>query len=435
MSQRKLNTVLVLYHARGTYPLRHAIRSHLYCWKQYSHAKTIYINVAFGLPDRLLQANDFDVIIFDTSYMAMRWRDKDKFLNSAFIKTLNKSNAVKVIVPQDEFVYGNLISLFCNSIHVDLILSCADLRDQARIYENLKTHTHTIHQVLTGYLDDSAIKITKRLYVPIEKRGGDVAYRAWNVAYWLGEHAHLKVRIAEVFKTGCQRTGLAENISIDEKDVISGAGWFRFLANTRAVIGVEGGASVLDLDGHIKEKVETYMAEHPDATFGACRKACFASDENSLSLFCISPRHLEAVMMKTCQILVRGNYNGILEPNVDYIPVEKDFSNLDEALERLKDTASVEQMTERAYMRVVNSGLYNYSRFVRDTERLIVDTFQPKLGKNLYKKKAMWFLKLKDTLNWQIIRAEVAYSKNPELFKPIKFALKPLYLFLVKKAR
>ena len=56
---------------------------------------------------------------------------------------------------------------------------------------------------------------------------------------------------------------------------------------------------------------------------------------------------------------MEGRYSGVLEPERHYIPVRRDFSNLDEALERLRDVEAVEAMTERAYEEVYLSGRNN----------------------------------------------------------------------------
>jgi hypothetical protein len=80
---------------------------------------------------------------------------------------------------------------------------------------------------------------------------------------------------------------------------------------------------------------------------------------DSYAFFAISPRHLEAVITKTAQLLVEGSYSGVLEPERHYIPVRRDFSNLDEGLERLRDVEAVEAMAERAYREVYLSGQHN----------------------------------------------------------------------------
>lgn len=431
--------ILVLYHARGTYPLRHSVHSHLYCWKEHLKSQVIYSNVAFNIHLKLLHSHRFDAIIFDTSYMAMRWRDRQKFLNEKFIHKIEKSKAIKIIIPQDEFAYGDLISEFCNKAKIDLILSCANTVDQSRIYKNIVSNQLTIKRVLAGYLNNSTVKKVKKLYKPETQKKYDVSYRASSPPYWLGEHALLKMKIAEVFKAKCTTLKYCQDISTKEVDVISGNKWFNFLANTRAVIGVEGGASVLDLDGSIKTKVEKFMIANPLANFEECRRSCFKNEENTLSLFCISPRHLEAAMMKTCQILVEGEYNGILSPDVDYIPIKKDFSNIEEALIKINDKDYVNKLTENAYANVVLSGSYNYEKFVREIEGYIINLIKKKDNsqKNIFSHSIIsrTVFKIKDLLNWQIIRIESYYLKKPSLFKPFKIILKPLYLLFVKNNR
>ena len=111
-------------------------------------------------------------------------------------------------------------------------------------------------------------------------------------------------------------------------DTLFGDEWFRALAASRWTLGVEGGASILDRDGGIREATERYVAEHPDASFDEIEAACFPGRDGELALFAISPRHLEACATRTGQILVEGDYSGVLEPGRHYLPVRPDLSNL-----------------------------------------------------------------------------------------------------------
>jgi len=70
-------------------------------------------------------------------------------------------------------------------------------------------------------------------------------------------------------------------------------------------------------------------------------------------------------MTKTCQILVEGEYNGILKPYRHYIPIKKDFSDIDEALIMLKDKKYCQNMIDTAYEEIVQSGNYTYRKFVK----------------------------------------------------------------------
>ena len=52
---------------------------------------------------------------------------------------------------------------------------------------------------------------------------------------------------------------------------------------------------------------------------------------------CISSRHWDAIGTETCQVMLPGRYNDILEPGMHYLELERDFSNVDEVIARLRD--------------------------------------------------------------------------------------------------
>lgn len=52
---------------------------------------------------------------------------------------------------------------------------------------------------------------------------------------------------------------------------------------------------------------------------------------------CISSRHFDAIGCGTVQLLVEGRYNDILKPDVHYVPIRPDFSNLDAVLEQVAE--------------------------------------------------------------------------------------------------
>ena len=63
---------------------------------------------------------------------------------------------------------------------------------------------------------------------------------------------------------------------------------------------------------------------------------CFPGlDYNIHSL--LSPRHFEAAITKTLQILVEGKYENIFIPGIHYLEL-KDFSNINNIIELLHDT-------------------------------------------------------------------------------------------------
>ena len=75
--------------------------------------------------------------------------------------------------------------------------------------------------------------------------------------------------------------------------------------------------------------------------------------------------------LRTGLILFEGRYSGVVDPWEHYIPLKKDFSNVDEVLKLAQDDDFLEAMTERAYRHVVGSGRHSYDHFVRGVDRVI----------------------------------------------------------------
>jgi hypothetical protein len=75
---------------------------------------------------------------------------------------------------------------------------------------------------------------------------------------------------------------------------------------------------------------------------------------------CISSRHFDAAGTETCQILIRGRYNDILQPDVHYIPVERDLSDLPEALRKFSDGEVRERMARETAQYLRDTHTYRH---------------------------------------------------------------------------
>ncbi len=409
---KKPYVILVLYYSRGVHPLRDTIRTHLYCWRRYSTYRVIYVNVAFGFPWRRLRRVRIAAVIYHTILLSMRWSPPLFARHTAPLAPLAGLDVPKIAMPQDEFIHTDMLAQFLAGQRITHLFTCAEEADWRRIYGRFldleRVHVRT---VLTGYIDESTLRRIERLRRRGPPRDIDIGYRAWRAAYWLGEHGRHKVRVAEEVGAAAARRGLTVDSSQRDEDVLSGDDWFRFLLRCRATIGVEGGASVLDHDGTIKAAVEAYLKAHPHASFEEVKAACFPGRDGELGLSCLSPRHLEACMTRTCQILVEGRFNGILEPWRHYIPVSKDYSDVDRALDVLADRERVAAMVEAAHRDVVAGGAWTYRRFVARVEDEILDPGVTRRA-DLRSLAAVGLFALRDRLHWRRIQLEVALYRR-----------------------
>lgn len=354
--------ILICYY--GEYPARISNIDHLYSFGRYSGQRCFYLDVGVQrIPQYLLEI-PFDLIIFHTNFLSARW-DLHIFQRIVEkVRPLINSSAIKIALPQDEFFYTSVVCDFINEFGIEHVFSVAPPSEWRKIYRTVDFEKVKFHLVLTGYLDRRTLARINRAAKAVHERDLEIGYRAWRAEPWLGRHGFLKTRLAEIFQHESAARGIGADISTRAEDTLHGDAWYEFLFRCKYTIGVEGGASILDWDGSIRERTNTFVAQHPGATFDEIEAACFPGMEGSLSLFAISPRHLEACATKTCQVLIEGDYNGALTAGNHYIELKRDFSNIEEVFSTLKDDRLRATIIENAYRDVVESGQYHYENFV-----------------------------------------------------------------------
>ena len=422
---KKPHVIVVLYYMGWVYPLRDSGEAHLYCWRRYSTYRFIYINVAFGIPWNLLLHVRIAGVIYHTFFLGARWTPEIFEQKTGLCAALAPLRVPKIAIPQDEFIHTDMLAEFLAKQQVTHLLTCAEEPERRKIYgRHLDFSRVAVKRVLTGYIDDVTKQRVDALKRNKKARCVDIGYRAKRVAYWLGEHGQHKIRVGEVFEEATGRRGLNVDISLHAQDTLLGDDWLKFLLGCRATIGVEGGASVLDRDGSIKKAVEAYVKGHPAAGFQEVRDTCFPNRDGEFGLACLSPRHLEACLTETCQILIEGQYNGVLRPWEHYIPVRKDFADVDKALDAFADHELVSRLVRKAYADVVESGRWSYRTFVRECEADILDG-SALAHMNLRSWLFYGYFRLRDWLHWRIIQIQITVEiKEPMKPWPIRLLWK-----------
>ena len=348
-----------------SFPLRSTIRDSIFCFKKYSDSSVYFLNTArlSKLPKHFLNVR-FDIILFHTSFMSFRWGHQKEFNRlSKLLDDFKSINSVKIALPQDEWIHTDLLNTFINEFNIKYVFSVAPETEWRVIYNEVNFSNVQFYRILTGYIDP--LIVDKYAASQIEKRLVDVGYRAFKAPPWLGKHGYMKTLIANIFTKKCNEANLVSDISVDERDTFLGDKWYGFLKKCKYFIGVEGGSTVLDRDGTIWEKGVKFLNENPDASYDEVEKAVFPEKDGSLNLVAISPRHLECCITKTCQILIEGDYNGILIPNKHFIELREDFSNLSEVISIVKNDNLREKITEQAFADIVKSNKYSYPSFVK----------------------------------------------------------------------
>jgi hypothetical protein len=400
-----MSNILIVYHYYGQHPPRPTKHDHLFCFRRYADARCYYLNLAFSSPAWYLQHVKFDLIIFHTLFFSLRWQRGAfaRYVQKA--SSLRKIDAVKVALPQDEFINTDMVSGFINEFGISHVFSAAPASEWPKIYAGVDFTRVSFCNVLTGYLDDATVAKIDQLATATPKRTIDIGYRAGRPDPTLGMHGYLKGEIAAVFREGCT-THLTTDISTRPEDAFLGEEWYKFLLRCKYTLGAESGSSLLDRDGALRARILSYSVAHPKATFSEIQAACFPNEDNALKFSVIGPRHLEACATRTCQVLIEGEYNGILQPGKHYIPLARDYSNLEQVVHIIEEDTGRATMVDRAYNDIVASGRYSYRSFVEAVIRTSISdaaqrttTVDPSGAERVVYR----WMKLQDDWGWLIL--------------------------------
>lgn len=327
---------------------------------------------------RFLDIDEFDVVVIHYSLLII----SDDYLSPAFRAKIRRFKGLKVQFIQDDYRRVDEISSMMRYMGISILFTLVPTRRIQNVWEErlpgvVKTNT------LPGYMPDGLVGVDTP---PMESRPIDIGYRGRILPYWLGELSQEKVWIGQGVLGRAEKYGLRCDIAWREEDRIYGQDWNRFVSSCKAMLGTESGASITDFDGSAEKRVKEYLAKQPDADFFEVQKEVLTDYEGNVPITVISPKMFEAIAMRTALILFPGDYSNILHPWVHYIPLEKDFSNMDQVVEKLRDDDLLRTMTNRAYEDIVASGLYSFRTFIQEYDRLIAKYGKPygKLTKTRY---------------------------------------------------
>ena len=260
---------------------------------------------------------------------------------------------------QDEYQRVNVASEAMVELGVDVLFTIVRPELHHEAYDDPKLKDMKRVTVLTGYAP--AVEGESE-FVPLSKRSTDLFYRSRELPYWLGSLGNEKIFIADEILRRAKEHDLTVDISVREEDRIYGDEWDRRMANCRATLGTESGASIWDRDGSIERAVDEVLGENPEATFEEVFEAVLKPHDGKLIYSGISPRVFEAAALKTPLIMFPGWYNGLVKPGVHYVELEKDFSNFDKVLKTLRDNTALEAIADNAYRDLIVSGDYHESK-------------------------------------------------------------------------
>ncbi len=297
--------------------------------------------------------------------------DNLRRLDSERQDKLKEYAGVKIVMKQDEHFRTGLMGEYLGETGIDLLLTICDDENARRFYPEEVAPKLQFMQFLTGYIPESFRHLP---YRATDARPIDVGYRGSIQPAEFGRLAWEKRSIGEDFRPYAEQRGLVTDISSRWEDRFMGDDWLAFLGRCKATLGVESGSDIVDKDGDVERDFKAFSSKYPDASDEEILRF-LAPYEEGLQYRAISPRHFEAAACRSVQVLFEGEYQGIFLPGQHYIPLKRDFSNVDEVMDTLLDERKRVEMTDRAFEEIVLNPKYAYSYFVKMFDERLEELF------------------------------------------------------------
>lgn len=323
-----------------------------------------------GMRDSIaLDLEEFDAVVIHYSIIVSHQR----YLSEPFREKLRRYRGLKAQYIQDEYRWVDRITAAMRDLGIGVLFTLVDEPSASIIYDARLPGVRRVH-TLTGYVPD---ELARRPWRPLHERTIDVGYRGRDIPYWIGRLSREKVDVGRGFLDRAPRYGLKVDIAWGEKDRIYGEQWIDFVSSCRATLCSESGASITDFDGSAERGVVEYLKSHPGADFEEVHRAVLAPYEGNAPMAVVSPRVFEAAALGTALVMFPGRYSGTVQPDEHYIPLEKDFSNMDQVVEKLRDDAFIAALTERAADHLVRSARWSFREMIRQFDQVMDEEARP----------------------------------------------------------
>lgn len=354
--------LLVLYDANSTYTS--TVLEHLQAFSLFSAHSVYYAPAVLGAQCGVDLAA-FDVVVLHYS-VRLCYED---FISASYASAVAAFKGLKVLFIQDEYEYTETARRWIERLGIDVVYTCVPPEWIDTVYPRKRYPKVEFITNLTGYVPVRFERLGPRR--PIAERRVVIGYRGRPLPYWYGALSREKLVIGQRMKKICEERGIPADIAWEETSRIYGDAWYEFIRSCKATLGTESGSNVFDYDGEIRRNIKAAFELDPGLTFEEAHARYVATHEGPVQMNQISPRVFEAIALGTALVLFRGEYSGIVKPDVHYIPLEKDFSNVDEVLAKLKDDALLQAMVDRAYDDVIGSGKYTYKAWIAGVDEML----------------------------------------------------------------
>ncbi len=363
MARRHVPGILVVYDFIRPYAA--TVLEHATAFERHSRFPVWSINTANGFPGGIADL-EFDVLLLHYSlFGTSRYRFDDQF--RAYFDDVD---SYKVAFFQDEYYFCGQRFAFLNEVDVDCVYTLLEPQHVAAVYGK-HTNVRRVESTIPGLVSSELLAAANAYARSPSDRSVDIGYRARRLPFYMGRGGQEKHEIGAKFLERARDLDLVLDIAVEERSRLYDDAWYRFLGDCRAVLGVESGVSIFDIENVVLRSCDELLAREPELTFEEVFERVLRPWEGNIPYRTISPRHFEAAAFRCCQILYEGDYSGVLEPMRHYIPLRKDFSNFAEVVGMFRDEPLRSRIIATTHDDLIGSGRYTYQAFVARFDQVL----------------------------------------------------------------
>jgi hypothetical protein len=356
--------IVLFYDDKSTHV--RTITEHIEALQRYSGHNIVLVPATANIPgvdeaETAVDFNAFDALVIHYSVRL----SLEEHLSKGIAKAIAAFDGPKLAYIQDEYESTETARLWIERLDIDTVFTCVPLDQVEKVYPSGRFPKVDFVETLTGYVPEDAS--IDDYAIPLADRSKIIGYRGRRLPHHYGLLGHEKIRIGVEVHDRAVKRGLPVDIEIDDVHRIYGNDWYRFLGSCRATLGTESGANVFDEDGELKQ----LATQHSSLSFEEFAERYLGCHDGKVRMNQVSPKIFEAIRLRTALILFEGEYSGVVEPDVHYISLRKDFSNFDEVVEKISSLDYLHTLTERAYRDIIESGRWSYRAFAEDFSRYL----------------------------------------------------------------
>jgi hypothetical protein len=355
------NNILVIYDQYTTHT--NTVYEHASALGRYSTMKHFYIHC--GSSGKEVDWDAFDAVVVHYSARLVT-----QSISKPLRKHIARFSRAKILFVQDEYDLTEDLRCWILQLDFGLVFTCVPPESIEVIYPSRRFPNTRFVNTLTGFVPTEILE-PSQWSDPVD-RPVLVGYRGRALPFWYGDLGQEKQEIAEKFRHACELRGYYCDIEWDDRYRIYGAEWPRFMGRCRATLGTESGSNLFDDDGGLRQRFSEWKKIHPNGRYLSAKAAVLGDLSEMQLMNQVSPRIFEAIAAGTALVLYEGRYSDVIRPVEHYIPLRKDFSNIEDVFAMLMNPAALREMTLTAYRDVIASGRWSYQAFVTEYDREVV---------------------------------------------------------------